>query len=269
MHPVQYTPASFRAAMLEHKPELAGELDEVLIGLQDDQIEVTRRQTQLATFLQREVSLTQREGAHVFRWHNQHGREVELTLAPSHTSGNGTALPNIERLDTPSWAAQANDTLHHAPSPTGNVFSELAALLDDSTLLITLARVGTHQEEPLLSVNVIPKAINGSDTPTLHPISLTATPSELDDPHEGFTQAIRVALEGRSSIRDAIEELKRATKAEAEAKRAEAKAKQRNTHKHKANAEKAKQDASPLFNHDNAESNPTPETTSDKEASPA
>jgi PRTRC genetic system protein E len=107
------------------------------------------------------------------------------------------------------------------PTPSPGTFTALAALLGEATLLMTVARSGEGGDEPVLTVNVVPKS--EGEMP-FAPVSLEGKASELD---KHFVQAIQAKAEGQRCIREATLELKAADEALAQAKKQEAEAKKK------------------------------------------
>jgi PRTRC genetic system protein E len=89
------------------------------------------------------------------------------------------------------------------------MFQQLFAMLQDGDVfLLTLTREGDD-----LRVNLIPKGAESSSTAALLPLSILATPTELDDPTQGFANAIQHYGEVRHSVLEAIREVEAAGKA--------------------------------------------------------
>jgi PRTRC genetic system protein E len=89
------------------------------------------------------------------------------------------------------------------------MFQHLFAMLQDGDVfLLTLTREGDD-----LRVNLIPKGAESSSTAALLPLSILATPTELDDPAQGFASAIQHYGEVRHGVLEAIREVEAAGKA--------------------------------------------------------
>jgi PRTRC genetic system protein E len=89
------------------------------------------------------------------------------------------------------------------------MFQQLFAMLQDGDVfLLTLTREGDD-----LRVNLIPKGTEASSTAALLPLSIHATPTELDDPAQGFASAIQHYGEVRHGVLEAIREVEAAGKA--------------------------------------------------------
>ena len=112
--------------------------------------------------------------------------------------------------------------LEQAPAAptTQGLFAALAALLADSTLLMTVARTGEEGEEPVLTVTVVPQA----ETESFTPVCLTGSVTELD---AHFVAALENKVESCKSLEQAVADLKAADKELEEAKKTEAEAKRK------------------------------------------
>jgi PRTRC genetic system protein E len=89
------------------------------------------------------------------------------------------------------------------------MFQHLFAMLQDGDVfLLTLTREGDD-----LRVNLIPKGAESSSTAALLPLSILATPVELDDPVQGFASAIQHYAQVRHGVLEAIREVEAAGKA--------------------------------------------------------
>ena len=86
------------------------------------------------------------------------------------------------------------------------MFQQLFAMLQDGDVfLLTLTREGDD-----LRVNLIPKGAESSSTAALLPLSILATPTELDDPTQGFTSVIQHYAQVRHGVLEAIREVEAA-----------------------------------------------------------
>ena len=91
------------------------------------------------------------------------------------------------------------------------MFQHLFAMLQDGDVfLLTLTREGDD-----LRVNLIPKGAESSGAAALLPLSILATPTELDDPAQGFASAIQNYAQVRHGVLEAIREVEAAGKAAA------------------------------------------------------
>jgi PRTRC genetic system protein E len=89
------------------------------------------------------------------------------------------------------------------------MFQQLFAMLQDGDVfLLTLTREGDD-----LRVNLIPKGAESSSAAALLPLSVLATPTELDDPAQGFANAIQHYAQVRHGVLEAIREVEAAGKA--------------------------------------------------------
>jgi PRTRC genetic system protein E len=89
------------------------------------------------------------------------------------------------------------------------MFQQLFAMLQDGDVfLLTLTREGDD-----LRVNLIPKGAESSSVAALLPLSILATPAELDDPEQGFTSAIQHYAQVRHGVLEAIRKVEAAGKA--------------------------------------------------------
>jgi PRTRC genetic system protein E len=89
------------------------------------------------------------------------------------------------------------------------MFQHLFAMLQDGDVfLLTLTREGED-----LRVNLIPKGAESSSVAALLPLSILATPFELDDPAQGFASAIQHYGEVRRGVLEAIREVEATGKA--------------------------------------------------------
>jgi PRTRC genetic system protein E len=89
------------------------------------------------------------------------------------------------------------------------MFQHLFAMLQDGDVfLLTLTREGDD-----LRINLIPKGAESSSTAALLPLSILATPTELDDPAQGFASAIQNYAQVRHGVLEAIREVEAAGKA--------------------------------------------------------
>lgn len=153
-----------------------------------------------------------------------------------------------EPTPEPDEAPKIAEAAPNATPSSPGIFSALAELIGQSTLLMTIAKVDDD-----MTVNVMP--FGDDKDSSVSALCLTATPAELD---VGFVEAVSVKVEGRKNLAAQIEELKAAEKeletakkAEADAKKAEtakknkvAEAKKKEEDKKKAaEAEQAKKDA--------------------------
>ncbi len=164
----------------------------------------------------------------VYNWTGQRGAyrlTVPQATAPAPQETTKEALQAPQKPQEP---AKASSEDKEAPEPTKapqravegkGIFTALAGLLLDTTLLMTISKSGEERGEAVLVVNVVPKAAEGKDAALVSPVCLEGAASDLD---EHFLDAITTKAEGNKSILRAIEELKAADEALAEAKKKEA-----------------------------------------------
>jgi PRTRC genetic system protein E len=142
-----------------------------------------------------------------------------------------------ELPDAASEGHNATSEKVAAPEPAPPVataqglFAALAALLGDSTLLMTVAKTGEEGKEPVLTVTVVPQG----ETESFTPVCLTGTVSELDT---HFVAALESKAESRKSLEQAVADLKAADKELEEAKKKETEAKRKQTESKKKTAQK-------------------------------
>jgi PRTRC genetic system protein E len=153
------------------------------------------------------------------------------------------------RDDDPPEVPEADPERQHTtdekgtsePEPTPpaltaqGLFAALAALLGDSTLLMTVAKTGEEGKEPTLTVTVVPQG----ETERFTPVCLTGSVTELDT---HFIAALESKAESRKSLEQAVADLKAADKELEEAKKVEAETKRKQAASKKKGAEKKEED---------------------------
>lgn len=157
----------------------------------------------------------------------------EATEASDGPKAEGdTRLPSEEGLTSAGAADKSEPARENIPVAAG-VFSALAELIGESTLLMTLCKHGDD-----LTVTVTPF---GDDKATsVQSVALTATAAELD---ESFIQAITVKTQGRKALAEQIQALEAAEKELVDTKKAETDAKTKEADKRrKAADDKKKED---------------------------
>ena len=156
----------------------------------------------------------------------------EATEASDRPEAEGdTQLPPEESAPSAGAADKPEPARENIPVAAG-MFSALAELIGESTLLMTLCKHGDD-----LTVTVTPY---GDDKESnVQSIAVTATAAELD---EGFVQAVRVKTEGRKALAEQIEALKAAEKELVDAKKAETDAKTKEADKRKKAADDKKKE---------------------------
>lgn len=156
----------------------------------------------------------------------------EATEASDRPEAEGdTQLPPEESSPSAGAADKPEPAREYIPVAAG-MFSALAELIGESTLLMTLCKHGDD-----LTVTVTP--FSDDKDSNVQSIALTATAAELD---EGFVQAIRVKTEGRKALAEQIEALKAAEKELVDAKKAETDAKTKEADKRKKAADDKKKE---------------------------
>jgi len=156
----------------------------------------------------------------------------EATEASDRPEAEGDAqLPPEESSPSAGAADKPGPVREDIPVAAG-MFSALAELIGESTLLMTLCKHGDD-----LTVTVTP--FGDDKESNVQSIALTATAAELD---EGFVQAIRVKTEGRKALAEQIEALKAAEKELVDAKKAETDAKTKEADKRKKAADDKKKE---------------------------
>lgn len=147
-----------------------------------------------------------------------------------------TSLEPMNDIPEPPEATLPGEEVTEEVGPvrkvTAGMFSALAELIGESTLLMTLCKHGDD-----LTVTVTP--FGDDKESAVGSIALTATAAELD---EGFVQAIAVKTAGRKALAEQIEALKEAEKELVDAKKAETEAKTKEADKKKKTAEDKKKD---------------------------
>jgi PRTRC genetic system protein E len=145
-------------------------------------------------------------------------------------------LPDADLEGHNATSEKAAEPEPAPPAPTAQgLFAALAALVGDSTLLMTVAKTGTEGEEPVLTVTVVPQA----EAESFKPVCLEGSVSELDT---HFVAALTTKAESRKSLEQAVAEAKAADKELEEAKKVEAEAKRKQAANKKKAAEKKDDD---------------------------
>lgn len=182
-----------------------------------------------------------------FNPHPQHSGEMQQQAqvreaeTASQTAQEGSvSVADPEAATTPTEATPeevtpaeaAPETVETTPS---GLFTALAALIGDSTLLMTVARTSEEGKEPVLTVTVIPQSEDA-----FTPVCLEGTVSDLDT---HFVSALTARAESKKSVAQQIEALKAADKALEEAKKQEAAAKTKQAEAKKKAADKKEEQA--------------------------
>ncbi len=144
------------------------------------------------------------------------------------TSDSPDVTPELPEANAPGETVTDEATL--VDEATAGMFSALAELIGESTLLMTLCKHGDD-----LTVTVTP--FGDDKESAVQSIALTGTAAELD---KGFVRAIAVKTEGRKALAEQIEALKAAEKELVDAKKAETDAKTKEAGKRKKAADDKK-----------------------------
>ena len=210
-------------------------------------------QQDLANLIGCEVTLRQESGLHIYSWSgtkgNAHEMRVPKAFDPQPVRANEgqqqaqvqepAATPELGVLDAATEPAEpalepvqveAPTVVARTQTSTGGMFSTLADLLGDATLLLTVARSGETKGKPLLIVTVVSDGEGG-----LSPICLEGSAAELD---EHFVAALTSKVEAKAGLKAQIEALKAADKALEEAKKEEVAAKTKQAEAKKKSAQK-------------------------------
>ncbi len=158
-------------------------------------------------------------------------QEAETTPQMAHEGSEPVADPPIPY----AAAAPTKATPETVETPATGLFTALAALIGDSTLLMSVARTDGESKEPVLTVTVIPQ---GEEAFT--PICLEGTVDDLDT---HFISALTARAESKKSVAQQIEALKAADKELEEAKKQEAAAKTKQVQAKKKAADKKEEQA--------------------------
>ncbi len=145
---------------------------------------------------------------------------AESPEAPDNHSEVPVAASDSQDASGEKEAAESDPAPANVPAQ--GFFPALAALLGDSTLLMTVAKTGEEGKEPVLTVTVVPQA----ETESFTPVCLTGSVTELDT---HFVAALETKVESRKSLEQAVADLKTADKALEDAKKAEAESKCKQT----------------------------------------
>ena len=253
--PVQLTLESMLAKFQDKHPTLIEPFEKIRPELEEGT--GTKALTDLISC---EVNVKAEQGFFVYSWmgqnnpfelrvpkpfdpHPQHSGELqqqaqvqEAEPEPTPQTAQDGAEPTAESpaptTETAPPAEDAPEAIHTTPS---GLFTALAALIGDSTLLMTVARTSEEGKEPGLIVTVTPQ---GEDAFT--PVCLEGAASELDT---HFISALTARAESKKSLAEQIEALKAADKALEEAKKQEVAAKTKQTDAKKKAADKKEEQA--------------------------
>lgn len=145
------------------------------------------------------------------------------------------ALP-VEAAPAQAEQSQPAEPEPAPPATTQGLFAALAALLGDSTLLMTVARTGEEDEEPVLTVTVVPQG----ETESVTPVCLTGSVTELD---AHFVAVLKSKAESRKRLEQAVADLKAADKELEDAKKKEVEEKRKQTETKKKSTAKPEEPA--------------------------
>ena len=213
----------------------------------------------LANLISCEVDVATEPGFFVYSWtgqnnpfelrvpkpfdpHPQHSGEMQQQAQVQEAEPEPTpqtAQDGAELAADPPAPEEATPPAEEVPeavetTPSG-LFTALAALIGDSTLLMTVARTSEESKEPVLIVTVTPQ---GEDAFT--PVCLEGAASELDI---HFLTALTARAESKKSLAEQIEALKAADKELEEAKKQEVAAKTKQADAKKKAADKKEEQA--------------------------
>ena len=251
--PSQITFSAMRDLFAQRFPDRVEPFDQV-----EPELEAGRGAQALANLIGCEVEVRDEPGFSTYCWTGRSG-PFELKMPkPFEPTRQHPGEPRQQRaqdlveepvaLPVEAEPEQVEQSPHPEPEPappevtTQGLFAALAALLGDSTLLMTVARTGEEGEEPVLTVTVVPQG----ETESFTPVCLTGSVTELD---AHFITALESKAESRKCIEQAVADLKAADKELEEAKKKEVDEKRKQAEaKKKANAkpeEPAKVEAAP------------------------
>lgn len=211
----------------------------------------------LANLISCEVDVDTEQGFFVYSWTGQNS-PFELRIPkpfdphPQHSGEMQQQAQVQEAETTPQMAHEGSEPVADPPAPDtaaapteatpetvettpSGLFTALAALIGDSTLLMSVARTSEESKEPVLTVTVIPQ---GEEAFT--PICLEGTVDDLDT---HFVSALTARAESKKSVAQQIEALRAADKALEEAKKQEVAAKNKQTEAKKKSADKKEEQA--------------------------
>ncbi len=218
----------------------------------------------LANLISCEVDVATDQGFFVYSWtgqnspfelrvpkpfdpHPQHSGEMRQqaqaqeaeaepeTTAQTTQEGSEPAASPPNPPEPEEAAAPAEEAPEAVETTASGLFTALAALIGDSTLLMSVARTDGESKVPVLTVTVIPQ---GEEAFT--PICLEGTVDDLDT---HFVSALTARAESKKSMAQQIEALKAADKELEEAKKHEAAAKTKQVQAKKKAADKKEEQA--------------------------
>ncbi len=215
----------------------------------------------LANLISCEVDVATEQGFFVYSWsgqnspfelrvpkpfdpHPQHSgemqqqtqvQEAEPEPEPTPQTTQDGAEPAVDPPAPEETAPPGEKAPEAVETTPSGLFTALAALIGDSTLLMTVARTSEEGKEPVLTVTVIPQ---GEEAFTS--VCLEGTVEDLDT---HFVSALTARAESKKSVAQQIEALKAADKALEEAKKQEVAAKNKQTEAKKKAADKKEEQA--------------------------
>jgi PRTRC genetic system protein E len=240
--PSQITLSAMRDLFVQKFPDLVGPFDQVKLDL-----EAGKGAQALANLIGCEVEVRDDQGFSTYCWTGRSGPFEMKVPKPFDPQPQRPSEPQQqmqvqepvqEGVELPVEAApeQVEESPPAEPEPappaatTQGLFAALAALLGESTLLMTVARTGEEGKEPVLTVTVVPQ---GEEAIT--PVCLTGRVSELDT---HFISALESKAESKKSLAEQVEALKAADKSLEGAKKQEVDAKNKQAEAKKKAAQK-------------------------------
>ncbi|CAA9589040.1 MAG: hypothetical protein AVDCRST_MAG86-4304 [uncultured Truepera sp.] len=269
--PSQITLSGMRDLFAQKFPDLVGPFDQI-----NPDLEEGKGAQALADLIGCEVEVKSEQGLSIYRWVGRNGpfelrvpkpfdphpqrpsetqqqaqvqddepatpQEVSEVAAESLEAPEAPDDPPVvPEADSDSQSATGEEEAAESDPAPANVpaqglFPALAALLGDSTLLMTVARTGEDGKEPVLTVTLVPQV----ETESFTPVCLAGTVTDLD---AHFVAALKSKAESRKSIEQAVADLKAADKELEEAKKKEVEAKRKQTEAKKKSTAKLEEPA--------------------------
>lgn len=252
--PSQITLSAMRDLFAQKFPNLVGPFDQVKPDL-----EAGKGAQALANLIGCEVEVRDDQGFSTYCWTGRSGPFEMKVPKPFDPAPQRPSEPQQQRqvqelveepVEKPVEAEpeQAGESPPAGPepappeAPAQGLFAALAALLGESTLLMTVARTGEADKEPVLTVTVVPQ---GEEA--FKPVCLEGTVSELNT---HFVSALTARTMSKKSLSEQVEalrtadkELEEAKKVEVEAKKKEVEAKNKQAEAKKKVAQKKEEEA--------------------------
>jgi PRTRC genetic system protein E len=235
--PSQITFSAMRDLFTQKFPDRVGPFDQVKPDL-----EAGKGAQALANLIGCEVEVRDDQGFSTYCWTGRSGPfEMKVPKPfdpqPQRPQQQRQVQDLVEKpveLPVEAEPEQAEESPPAEPAPpeapAQGLFAALAALLGESTLLMTVARTGEADKEPVLTVTVVPQ---GEEAFT--PVCLEGTVSELDT---HFVSALTARTMSKKSLAEQVEALKTADKELEEAKKKEVEAKNKQAEAKKKVAQK-------------------------------